>query len=74
MEELSNTRVGQGEPPLSLKCLVSHCIIQTSHKIDSNVINEYQDATGTAPTPHNDEDGTTYEADDNGEDKHQGSP
>ena len=33
----------------------------------------YQNATGTAPTPHNDDDVTTYEADDNGEDNHQDS-
>ena len=69
MEEgCRNSRVGQGESPLSLKCLMLHSIIQTSHKVDSEKF-EYQNATG-ASTLHNDDDGTTYEADINGEDKH----
>ena len=40
--------------------------------MDSDEKNEYQNATGTAQTPHNDVDGTTYKAEDNCEDKHQG--
>ena len=64
----------QGETPTIPKISSVTLIIQTSHTVDSDEKNEYRNGTGTAPTPHNDDDETTYKADQNGKDKYQGSP